>query len=171
MSPLSTKRKRGNPGVDRRDSFRYDVAKIYEQQIAERDAALGKPLRRGLKGYFHAAVVAVLTTEGLTDAAMIDKIYRRLAHTRRHDDEHIARMSEVILFVRDLYGESDQRAAYVYRAASTIWLKPPGGVALPWNERDFALLCEQARADPFSRKYAVKLIVATKTILTMRDFA
>jgi hypothetical protein len=177
MSPSSTKRKRGNPGVDHRDSFRYSVAKIYEQQIAEREAGLGKQLRRG-KGYFRAAVVAVLTKEGITDPAMVNNIWKRLAHTRRHDDEHKARMSEVIRFVRDLYRTVRERRGYVRCAASMLRFRQnqlPGGLALPWNERDFALMCKQASADPLSRKQAVALIAAMETILnrqnSMRDFS
>jgi hypothetical protein len=77
--PISPKRKRGRQLVDRRDQMRYVVAKLFEEQIAERDAGLGRPLPRPPKGYFRAAVVAVLAGEGITDPRTVHSIWKRLA--------------------------------------------------------------------------------------------
>src|SRR6516165_3669410 len=97
MPPSSSSRKRGRPHADGcRDSARYIVAKVYEEQIAERNGGLGRPPRRGLKGYFRAAVEAVLDSESETDLKTRYKIWKRLEHIRRRDHEQNARMADLI---------------------------------------------------------------------------
>jgi hypothetical protein len=62
-------------------------------------------------------------------------------------------MAVTVRAVRRMYGTPAARSRYVRWAASMLHENGPlKGVALPWNDRDFALLCEQAWADYYQRQ-------------------
>jgi hypothetical protein len=103
-----TRGKRGRPAADRRDELRYIVAKLNEEMLIEIEAANGVTRPRG-KGWFRAAMRAVLELEGITDLQRIHDIYKRIGHKRRKDREQATRVGRTAEMARIVYGRARAR--------------------------------------------------------------